>query len=292
MKTFFLLSVLLPATLFADGFDKPINDHMITSQFAEKLGKIVDSGNLPDGAALGKQLKEEKSFTHDLASSPVAPAAQLDTASVYERSKNSVLCFGNVFKCGKCNKWHSNIAGGFIISEDGLAVTNYHVMDNAKAGAFGAMTIDGKIFPVKEIVASSKADDLAIVRLEGEGFKALPVAEGDAVGAEVTVISNPEGRFYSVSKGIIARYFKKPVPHGHSRGPGAARMAITADYAKGSSGSPVLNDNGAVVGVVSTTKSIYYSKEDGIKRNLQMVVKSCIPSGSILKLLKKVETAE
>ena len=285
---------MLPATLFADGFDKPLDDHMITSQFAEKLGQLNESSDLPDGATLGKQLKKEKSFTHDFVSAPVAPVAHLNTASVYERSKDAVLCFGNVFKCGKCSKWHSNIAGGFIISEDGLAVTNYHVMDNAKAGAFGAMTIEGKLFPVKEIVASSKADDLAIVRLEGKGFKALPIAEGDAVGAEVTVISHPEGRFYSVSKGIIARYFKKPVPHGPSRGrgPGAPRMAITADYAKGSSGSPVLNDNGAVVGVVSTTKSIYYSKEDGIKRNLQMVVKSCIPSGSILKLLKKVEPAE
>lgn len=280
---------MLPATLFADGFLKPLDDQMITSQFAKKLGELKKSSDLPDGAALGKQLKAEKRFAHDLTS---APNTHLDTASVYERSKNSVLCFGNVFKCGKCSKWHSNIAGGFIISEDGLAVTNYHVMDNAKAGVFGAMTIDGKIFPVKEIVASSKADDLAIVRLEGKGFKALPIAEGAAVGAEVSVISHPEGRFYSVSKGIIARYFKKPVPHGHSRGPGAPRMAITADYAKGSSGSPVLNENGAVVGVVSTTKSIYYSKEDGIKRNLQMVVKSCIPSGSILKLLKKVETAE
>ena len=294
MKTLLLLSVLLPATLFADGFDMPIKDHMITSQFSKKLGKLIDSGNLPDGATLGKQLKEEKSFGHDLASAPVAPLDHLNTASVYERSKDAVLCFGNVFKCGKCSKWHSNIAGGFIISEDGLAVTNYHVMDSAKAGAFGAMTIDGKLFPVKEIVASSKADDLAIVRLEGKGFKALPIAEGDDVGAEVTVISHPEGRFYSVSKGIIARYFKTSIfrGHGRSHSPGALRMAITADYAKGSSGSPVLNDYGAVVGVVSSTNSIYCSKEEGIKRDLQMVVKSCIPSGSILKLLKKMETVE
>jgi hypothetical protein len=39
---------------------------------------------------------------------------------------------------------------------------------------------------------------------------------------------------------------------------------------------------------VAATNSIYYSKSEGIARNLQMVIKSCIPSSSILKLLESV----
>ena len=122
---------------------------------------------------------------------------------------------------------------------------------------------------------------MAIVQLQGENFHPLTIAEGGAVGADVTVISHPEGRFYSVSRGIISRYYT--LRAGDERG--SFRMAITADFAKGSSGSPVFNQNGAVVGVVASTNSIYYNKKEGIGRNLQMVIKSCIPSGSILELL-------
>ena len=284
MKTLLSLIALFPASLFADGFDEPVNDRAIKANFEKQLGALRDAEKVPDCADLAKQLKEQKHFPHELP--PVVTPAELDTASVYDACKDGVLCFGNIYKCDKCSNWHGNIAGGFVISEDGLAVTNYHVMENDKAGAFGAMTIDGKLFPVKEIVASSKADDLAIVRLEGEDFKPLTIAEGDSVGADVTVISHPQGRFYTVSEGIIARYFKAPTK---KRGEVASRMAITADYAKGSSGSPVFNDDGAVIGVVASTNSIYYSKKDGVDQNLQMVIKSCIPSGSILKLLKEAK---
>jgi S1-C subfamily serine protease len=62
-------------------------------------------------------------------------------------------------------------------------------------------------------------------------------------------------------------------------------MAITADYAKGSSGGPVLNARGEVVGMVSSTNSIYYTREKGQNQNLQMVIKSCVPVGAISKLL-------
>ena len=65
----------------------------------------------------------------------------------------------------------------------------------------------------------------------------------------------------------------------------APRMAITADYAKGSSGAPVLNSEGEVVGMVSATNSIYYTREKGQNQNLQMVVKLCIPVAAISKLL-------
>lgn len=272
------LLTLTPGLLFADGFQSPINDLEIKANFEKRLGALRDQGKLPAPAELATQLKKQKQLSVKL---PPTAATSSKTSSIYQKNKKGILCFGNIYKCDKCDKWHSNIAGGFIISKEGLAVTNYHVMENKKAGGFGAMTMDGKIYPVIKVVASSKRNDLAIVQLSGRDFHPLPIAEGDTVGSDVTVISHPEGRFYTVSKGIISRYYT--LRGGNERG--SPRMAITADFAKGSSGSPVFNQSGDVIGVVASTNSIYYNKSEGVERNLQMVIKSCIPSGSILKLL-------
>ena len=125
---------------------------------------------------------------------------------------------------------------------------------------------------------------MAVVRLGGSGFKPIPLSSADGIaGAPVTVISHPNGMFYTVSQGIVSRLYRAQ-QRSHR---GAPRLAITADFARGSSGSPVLDSAGNVVGVVSSTNSIYYNKDEGIDRNLQMVLKSCIPVSALRELLEK-----
>jgi S1-C subfamily serine protease len=62
-------------------------------------------------------------------------------------------------------------------------------------------------------------------------------------------------------------------------------VSITADYARGSSGGPVLNDRGEVIGIVKSTQPIFYRMVEGKGENLQMVIKLCIPSAKLLKLI-------
>ncbi len=270
--------ILISTRVLSDENDRLINDASIKVQFERKLGKLKDAKQTTDTSLISTQLKEQNKIHAEL---PEISNTNLKSSEIYTGRKNGVLCLGNIYKCDRCSNWHGNIAGGFIITKDGLAVTNYHVMKNSKAGAFGAMTIQGEIYPIEKIVASSEKDDLAIVKLKGEQFKPLPIAKSAPIGSNVTVISHPEGRFYTVSRGIISRYYKQR----GGKEKGSPRLAITADFAKGSSGSPVFDTSGSVIGVVAATNSIYYNKTEGIERNLQMVVKSCIPSSSILKLL-------
>ena len=274
-----LLISLLSTRGLSDDSDQPINDASIKVQFERKLGKLKDEEKTTDTDLISTQLKEQNKIDTDL---PEITTANLQSSEIYNNRKDGVLCLGNIYKCDRCSNWHGNIAGGFIITSNGLAVTNYHVMKNSKASAFGAMTIQGQIYPIEKIVASSEKDDLAIVKLKGDNFKPLPISKSAPVGSDVTVISHPEGRFYTVSRGIISRYYKQR----GGKEKGSPRLAITADFAKGSSGSPVFDTSGSVIGVVAATNSIYYNKSEGIERNLQMVIKSCIPSSSILKLLK------
>lgn len=79
----------------------------------------------------------------------------------------------------------------------------------------------------------------------------------------------------------VSRYMKI-----RSAGESVVAVAITADYARGSSGAPVLNSQGQVVAVVSSTESIYYTEDGHRQMDLQMVFKTCIPSASLHKLIR------
>ena len=257
-----------------------INDLKIKMEFERKLTALKNQNKTSNPTDISNQLDAQ----YKISAKTIEPKKKrIQTSEIYSAAKTGVLCLGNIYKCDKCPNWHGNIAGGFVISKDGLAVTNFHVMKNEKAGAFGALNINGEIFSIEKVVASSEKDDLAIVKLKGENFDPLPLKSNSPVGSEVTVISHPEGRFYTVSKGIISRYYLQR----SGKEKGSPRIAITADFAKGSSGSPVFDNTGSVIGVVASTNSIYYNKTEGIQRNLQMVVKSCIPTSSILALLNE-----
>jgi S1-C subfamily serine protease len=89
------------------------------------------------------------------------------------------------------------------------------------------------------------------------------VIADEPVGNPVSVISHPGQRFYGMTAGIVSRYFALAM-HGTS----VTRMAITADFAHGSSGAPVFNEFGNVVGMVTCTDSIYRSREGEPGRKL------------------------
>jgi S1-C subfamily serine protease len=206
----------------------------------------------------------------------------------------SVYLIGAVNLCGKCDDWHpSGSATAWALSSDGLMVTNHHVFKKAKDGAMGVCGIDGKTHQIVELLAADEANDIAIFRVDSNELIPLPIGATATVGSKVEVISNPDGRFFTHTFGHVSRYHKRPRSPDD---PGHTQMSITADYAKGSSGGPVLNENGEVVGMVSSTSSIYYKKGKGEKSQqlLQMVVKNCVPVSAISAMLAEEEevTAE
>ena len=253
-----------------------INDGEIRSRFVGGMEAIRNSGKNVSTGELLKQLKSRRRCDVPLPDSDPNPPI-LSAPQIYDHARRATLVLGHIYQCDKCDKWHPNLAGAVVIDPSGIAVTNYHVMDKPKAGAFGATTIDGKIFPVLEVLAASPEDDLAVVRLGGGPFESVPVSAGDPVGSEINVISHPNGGFYTFSKGAIARYYFDPKKK-------SDRLQITADYARGSSGCGVFNEAGELTGIVAATNSIYHTETDGHQKNLQMVVKSCIPVSSLRKL--------
>ncbi len=254
--------------------DRELHQHLATGG-----ALLVEQGRTARVDGLIKQLELDRCDL-DLAEPHVFAR---DSVELYAKARDSVVVVAGLRNCGKCEKLHASNATGFFISATGAILTNYHVVNDPNKLGLVVMTADRHVHPVQRILAASRADDLAIIQIDPQDLSAapLPIAfESPPVGSAVSVISHPAGRFYYYTSGIVSRYARVP-----SEGTIVDRLMITADFARGSSGAPVFNSQGQVVAIVKSTDSVYYSVKDGEQKNLQMVMKTCIPSKSLAKLI-------
>ena len=261
------------------------HDSEIKKLIEEGGRKLVEGGKTAKYEELARQL-EKKACALTLAE---VSQERETPAETYEQALPGVLVVADVYRCGRCPKWHSDLSSSFLISASGAFVLNYHQVANknrkGKNHSMVVMTLDGAVLPVKEVLAADKQNDVVIAQLETGGRKLAPLALAtDApVGSPVTVISHPTGRPYTLTHGRVSRYYRES----RKDGTDPRRMAVTADFAKGSSGAPLFNEYGNVVGMVSTTSSVYHSTKNGIPRNLQMVIKQAVPAEAILHLIER-----
>ena len=282
-----MVRILFLGTLFVSGFtfsfllaeQKYFNDFQLRSNFQIGLEKLLDGNQSVSLVELKKQLNQKHSG-FEIGDNPVSTVSP---NKLYDQISKSVLVIGRLYNCGKCSKWHTSTASAFVISRDGIIVTNHHVLENDDGEILGAMDYKGNVYSIEKVLAANEEDDLAILKLRNAELTPMALGKPANVGSDVWVISHPDRKMYMMTKGMVSRY---NMIMDKNRKPGR-RMSITADYAKGSSGAPVFNRKGQVVGVVSSTNSIYYNVVNGKKENLQMVVKNCIPVESIHKLIKR-----
>ena len=80
---------------------------------------------------------------------------------------------------------------GFLVSADGVIVTNYHVIETGNVAI--VKFPDDTAFPVDGVLATDKARDLAIIKIHGKTFRTLALGDSDdiQVGEEVVAIGNP-----------------------------------------------------------------------------------------------------
>lgn len=196
------------------------------------------------------------------------------------RQRPGVLAVVTVFKCDRCPRWHPRAATGFMLTADGTFATCHHVVEKAEGEVLFVMTGDGRVAPVKEVLATNARADVAILQAEGAGFTPLALGKPLPSGEPVLVLSHPQSHFYALSQGVVSRHYER----GRRR-----MMAITADFARGSSGAPVFDAQGRVVAMVASTDSVYYEEEGDVQHDLQMVFKQCIPVEELLRLIEETE---
>ncbi len=207
-----------------------------------------------------------------------------------QHARENVVVVGSVGKCGECDDWHMNGVGtGWMISADGVVATSYHVLEDDDEALFGVMTSDGKVWPVREVLAADRDGDAVLVRGDfPEGTRrGLDLAATVEDGAPVRVLSHPDGRFYSWSEGIVARRHLAPAEDGMEK---RVWLTITADYGAGSSGAPVLDANGDVVGMVSSTAVLLADsgeEREPAAEDVQMIFRDCVSLETIRGLLEE-----
>jgi hypothetical protein len=137
------------------------------------------------------------------------------------------------------------IGSGFVIGKDGEIATNYHVVEGASSALVKFVNKEEK-YTVDNIVQISTKYDLAIIQIS---TKSTPLLLGDdglaSVGDRIYAIGNPEGLEGTVSEGIISGFRKVDENF--------RIMQITAPISPGSSGGPIINQNGQVIGIASAS---------------------------------------
>ncbi|MDQ3239587.1 MAG: trypsin-like peptidase domain-containing protein [bacterium] len=153
---------------------------------------------------------------------------------------------------GNQTKKEQGIGTGFIIAKNGIIITNRHVVENE--GSYVVITNDNKKYDVKKVTLDSR-NDLAIVIIDANNLPALELGDSSQldVGQTVIAMGNQLGEFQNtVTVGIVSG-LNRQISASDRTGTGAEQLSnvIQTDAAinPGSSGGPLLNLAGQVIGI-------------------------------------------
>ncbi len=133
---------------------------------------------------------------------------------------------------------------GFFVNSEGDVMTNYHVLSGASRAVVKVSS--GGEYPVKKILAEDPDGDLVRVAVEIPREEVRPLALSRSlpeVGEKIVIVGTPLGLDKTVSDGIVSAIRRVP-EFGEV-------IQLTAPISSGSSGSPVFNMRGEVVGVAT-----------------------------------------
>lgn len=292
-----------------------VDDEKLFADFMTKLTELAKDGKCLANDDLTAKLKSGTKAKVVL-SKPGDKVLSPD--EVYRTALPSVFVIGSIHKSKdkekeKASEWHDGLyATAWVAAADGVLVTNWHVFEDLEVGeVFGAVDYKGNVYPVIDFLGGDKVADVAIVRIDAQGLKPLPIADSYAeIGSWVGVLGHPGDNYFVFTQGFVTRYSTNKTDEGKRE----RWMGLTAEYAGGSSGSPVLNKHGAVVGMAALTLTIDGSpgaaapsrrlmtcqppeqapppreKPDakpGAGSSVQMILKMAVPGPVILKSFAK-----
>lgn len=147
---------------------------------------------------------------------------------------------------------------GFVVTDDGYIMTNYHVIENAYKSnlAVKVMFKDGTSYDAT-IVGTEEENDIAVLKIDATGLTPVNVGNSDdiLVGDEVYAIGNPLGELdFTMTSGRISALDRSISTSANV--PAINMFQFDAAVNSGNSGGPVFNTDGEVIGVVTAKAEV------------------------------------
>jgi S1-C subfamily serine protease len=170
---------------------------------------------------------------------PGTPSQVRSTAGeIYKQAAASVVSIEGFDERGQV-RWTGT---GFIVASDGKVITNYHVIRNSKQAT--VRLANGDAYDSVEVMDIDRRKDIALLKIKAVDL--LPIRIGTSsssqIGDPVYSLSNAQGLDNSLSEGLIS---------GFRQMDGYRLIQITAPISHGSSGGPLFNSKGEVIGITS-----------------------------------------
>jgi S1-C subfamily serine protease len=135
------------------------------------------------------------------------------------------------------------LGSGFVVESDGVVVTNYHVAGTASA--LDVALQDGRHFTDVTVLRLDEKNDLALLSIPTKGLPVIPLATKEPrVGTRAIAIGSPLGLEYTLTEGIVSALRKSE---------GTQLLQMQTSIAPGSSGGPLFNNGGELIGVNTAT---------------------------------------
>jgi len=222
-----------------------VNNNMPTAEeFSERNG-------LAEGVTIDLSRTNAITMAVEKASSAVVSVMATETVRRFESPHDE---FFRYFFGGQLPRENTNMGSGFIISEDGLVVTNQHVVGKSPSEIM-VSTTDGASFKAK-LIGIDELTDIALLRIESEAtFPYVELSDSDdvIVGEWAIALGNPFGLFDdgnpTVTVGVVSAKNRDFNPDPNNPRVYIDMIQTDAAINRGNSGGPLLNSAGNVIGM-------------------------------------------
>ena len=172
-------------------------------------------------------------------------------AQLYASQVNSVVAISTTVQSGY-GSGHSS-GSGFILTEDGYVITNYHVVEGSTA--IDVIMHDGSEYAA-ELVGKDSSNDLAVLKIEATGLPAVKLGSSKnlVIGDMVVAIGNPLGKLASTQTvGYVSGIDREVSTSGSITT--ISMIQTDAAINPGNSGGPLFNMYGEVIGITTAKYS-------------------------------------
>ena len=224
-----------------------------------------------------------------------APRTQaMPPEEIATHARQSNLRVGYGYLCTKCDKWHLKLAGGYAIAADTIVTCDHVMVKKTKMRDSFLVVADheGNVALATAVLARSAAMDAAIVKVAGAEFTPVPLNRDVTQGTPAYCFSYPLSQEGYFSAGIVNRFFRNKKYRDEDPKSIDALLHLRAnfstDWAPGSSGSPLFDSAGNVIGHVSTIAAL----SSGKNKSAMLTLHTGIPALAVRTLAENLDNPD